>query len=141
MSSGSVVCIRSWLWHQGAEKLFASCLLGEKGPVWCGRVMLGSTETCCGSHQHTPTVISCSPYRQGTLHSPLFLALLTQLIFSGVLQGYLCFSLYLAAKLFFSDWLLLMKNKSIYPHQLHYKYRENRLKMSPHGDAFAFFHS
>lgn len=41
---------------------------------------------------------------------------------------------------FFSDWLL-MKNKSIYPHQLNYKYRENRVKMSPHGDGFAFFHS
>lgn len=42
--------------------------------------------------------------------------------------------------IFFSDWLL-MKNKSIYPHQLNYKYRENGAKMSPHGDGFAFFHS
>lgn len=57
--------------------------------------------------------------------------------FAGLfmLQPVLC-----SQVIFFPDWLL-MKNKSIYPHQLNYKYRENGVKMSPHGDGFAFFHS
>lgn len=34
-SLGSAAWIRSWLRHQGAKKLFAASLLGEKGPLWC----------------------------------------------------------------------------------------------------------
>lgn len=113
---------------------------------WVRRGLFGVGEWWWGPWGLAVALISMHPQLSHAvltgreLYGLLFLALLTQLISSGIFQGYLCFSLYLAAKLFFSDWLL-MKNKSIYPHQLNYKYRENRVKMSPHGDGFTFFHS